>query len=91
MLYWTQEGQSQALAENGVREIVVGIIGHDEEPEVQLGPVPINELATALGKQGQLVNEKDLPEDIYWTLQAENHRARTGEIMTVEDYRKKYG
>ena len=80
-----EEMQTQIRLENGVRERIIGYIGSDWEP-------PMEELdISEFGEQDVTVTDlKDLPEDIRDIVLAENHRLKTKEVMTVEDFKIKY-
>lgn len=79
--------QSQQRAEAGICEIVVGYVGRDWKPE----PEDIDMQAVMeLGPAYQIAFD-DLPKDIRDIVGAENHRLQTGEVLSVEAFKKRKG
>ena len=75
------------FAENGIREIVVGYIGDEAEYKPQLKPVSVSDLQ-AVGP-GRTMKVSELPEGVRDIYEAEQHRLQTGEVMQVEEFKKR--
>jgi hypothetical protein len=77
--------QSQQRAEAGVREIVVGYVGRNYTPEPEdIDMQSVMELGPAYE-----IGFNELPADIKDIVAAENHRMQTGEVLSVESFKKK--
>lgn len=79
--------QSQQRAENGITEIVLGVIG--EEPyEKQEDLTNLAELGEAFMNAGPIteMNLEDLPDDVRSVLLAETHRQQTGAVLPSSFY-----
>ena len=78
---YVEDRQSQIRAENGITEKIVGYVGSEEEFtdefEFDTHNLPTFDVDT-------------LPDDLQWTYKAEMHRMRTGEIMTVDQFKAKF-
>ena len=84
MLIWVEDAQSQIRAENGVQERIIGYLGSDVEIDT-LETLPFD--PTMVPK----VAAKNLPDDIKWVYFAEIHRLKTGEVLTSQEYKARYG
>lgn len=71
-------------AENGVKERIIGYIGSDVE---------IDTLDTFNFDPNVVpkTSAKELPDDVKWVYFAEMHRLKTGEVLTSQQYKAKYG
>lgn len=82
-----EEMQTQQRAENGVTEIVIGIIGEPafEEKDEQ---TDLTALGTAFLDAGPVTNTSidDLPDDVRSILLAEQHRKVSGVILPSSFY-----
>lgn len=71
-------------AENGVKERVIGYLGSSVEIDTldtfNFDPSVVPKVAA-----------KELPDDVKWVYFAEIHRIKTGEVLTSEEYKNKYG
>jgi len=87
MLLYVEEMQSQQRAENGISEKIIGYVGYEWEPEAdEIDMTLIGEFGPAY-----TTSVKDLPRDLQDVLAAENHRLKTGEVLTVDAYKRTYG
>lgn len=79
--------QSQQRAESGVKEIVLGYYGHDDE-EI-LPEQTTSEVVGAFdGGPVKEMNIDDLPEDVRAIFLAEQHRLKTGECINSSEFRR---
>ncbi len=89
MLIAIEEMQSQQRAENGVTEIVLGVIG--EEPyEQQQDLTNLVDLGTAF-MDSSVISEMglgDLPDDVRSVVLAERHRKETGAVLPSSFYKQ---
>ena len=91
MLLYVEQMQAQQRAEAGIKEVVIGYVG-DEVPEEELIDELPDELMTMVASgEAMEVAMRDLPQDVKDILLAEHHRLRTGEVMTVEQFKQKGG
>ena len=79
--------QSQQRAENGIKEIVVGYVDEDTIILDDIDTTSIAEFAESGGAYE--VAYHDLPPDILDIVRAENHRLATGEVVSVEAFKKR--
>ena len=79
--------QSQQRAEAGVKEKIIGYVGYDWEPE----PDAVDMLELGYVGPASEVKVSELPQDIQDIFHAEMHRLRTGEVMTVETFKRRGG
>jgi len=87
MLLYVEEMQSQQRAENGIEEKIVGYVGYEFEPEVEdIDMAMIGEFGPAY-----TTSIKDLPQYIQHILSTEAHRLKTGEVLTVEAFKRTHG
>lgn len=92
MLLYIEQMQTQQRIENGVREKIVGYLGDsDWEPDADAIDPSDMAMMAEVGTMMEAVNVDHLPDDIKWIYKAEQHRLKTGEIMTVQTYKEKYG
>jgi hypothetical protein len=82
--------QTQQRAESGIKERIVGYYGSDWTPEPD--ELDMDDLRT-MAEVGAFheVDFKDLPEHIRDVVLAENHRMKTGQILTVDEFKKRGG
>lgn len=89
MLIAIEEMQTQQRAENGVTEIVLGVIG--EEPFAQGEEVTdLIELGTAFMDSSTIeeMGLADLPDDVRSVVLAERHRKETGAVLPSSFYKQ---
>lgn len=87
MLFYTEQMQTQQRVENGIREIVLGYYGHEQEdlgPDQTLSEV-VEEFAMLDGPMIETTIE-ELPDDLRSILLAENHRLKTGETRKASEF-----
>lgn len=78
-MLFAEDAQSRLRAENGIKEKIIGFIGSDVEfydtyHFPNIAPIKV----------------RQLPDDLQWVFWAEQHRMRTGELMTIANYKKKF-
>lgn len=83
MLLALEEMQSHLRAENGIKERIVGYVGSDWEPELEEVDF------TEMGEEFKQTDFSDLPEYIRDVVDAENHRIKTNELLTVDQYKER--
>jgi hypothetical protein len=81
--------QTQQRAENGVKEIIVGYIGHPplmpDEDANDLGEV-IDAATSAFAGDIRETPLEELPADVRAILLAEKHRNKTGEVVSSDKF-----
>lgn len=82
---YTEDMQSQQRAENGVKEVVLGYIGHAPiEQEIETHSV--TDLAAGLDGQIITTNASDLPDEMRAMWLADQHFKKTGELKPSDEF-----
>ena len=80
--------QSQQRAEGGVKEIILGYIGHEDEDlgDEMHDDISASDLSEAFDGKAKTVTVDQLPDDVREIFLAEQHRKQTGEVKKSTDF-----
>jgi hypothetical protein len=80
--------QMQQRAEGGIKEVVLGYIGHeDEDLGDEIEPeLKGHELNEAFEGKAQRTSVDELPDDVREIFLSEQHRIKTGEVKRSTDF-----
>jgi hypothetical protein len=83
--------QTQQRAEAGVREIIIGYVGHEDDADLNAGAQTLTDVLGAFEGVAIESTVENLPEEIRAVYLAEMMRLKTGEIRKSADFRTREG
>lgn len=85
LLVAVEDMQSQQRAEAGVQEIIIGYVGEDYDDSEEFDPTELT------GFEGPIYESSmdTLPPDIRDVVEVEMHRMRTGELLSIDQWKQK--
>jgi len=80
--------QMQQRAEAGIKEVILGYVGHEDEKDENTDLPTVSEVVGGFDAGPvRAMNMEDLPEDVRSVLLAEQHRLKTGKTLKTEVFK----